>query len=360
MLNRRNFLKTTTLATAASAFPLLCTAAQPDKKLGIALVGLGSYSTGQLAPALQETKHCELKGIVTGSPRKIPKWQRQYNIKDSNVYSYENMHTIADNPDIDVIYIVVPTALHMKYAVIAANAGKHVWCEKPMAMTADQCQEIIDACNKNKVKLSIGYRMLHEPNTQRLIQYSQQKTYGTIQNITAQAGYMGGGGTGWRYEKAMGGGAMYDMGVYTVNGARNAARMEPIAVSARHILTRPELFKEVDETTQYTLEFPEGVICDGRTSVGENINKLRVDAANGWYELSPMQAYGGVGGTTSDNKVMTPITGRQQTIQMDDDALAIFNNTKVIATGEEGMKDIRIIEAIFASAANGGKRIPLI
>lgn len=360
MFNRRNFLKTTTLATVASAFPLICSAAKPERKLGIALVGLGSYSGGQLAPALQETRNCELRGIVTGSPHKIPDWQKKYNIKDGHVYNYGNMHTIADNPEIDVIYIVVPTALHMKYAVIAANAGKHVWCEKPMAMTADQCQMIIDACSKNKVKLSIGYRMLHEPNTQQLIQYSQKKTYGDIQKITAHACYMGGGGTGWRYKKAMGGGAMYDMGVYTVNGARYAAQMEPIAVSAKHIIDRPELFKEVDETTQYSLEFPDGVICDGLASVGNSSNKLRVDAANGWYELSPMQAYGGVGGTTSDNKVMNPITGRQQTLQMDNDALAIINNTDVMAPGIEGKKDIRIIEAIFASAVDGGKRIALI
>jgi len=361
MLNRRDFLKNTSLAAFASTYPLICNAIPPAKKsIGVALVGLGGYSSGQLAPALLETAHCHLAGIVTGSPHKIPEWQKKYGIKDANVYNYENMHTIANNDDIDVVYIVVPTALHMKYAVIAANAGKHVWCEKPMAMTEDQCQMIINTCRENKVKLSIGYRMLHEPNTQQLIQYSKDKTYGAIQSITAHSGYKGGGGTGWRYEKAMGGGAMYDMGVYAVNGARYATQMEPIAVSAQHIIHRPELFKEVDETTQFTLEFPNGVICDGRTSVGENINVIRVDAADGWYELSPMQSYRGVGGTTSDKKVMTPITGRQQTLQMDNDALAIINNTDVIAPGQEGRKDIRIIEAIFESAASGGHRISLV
>lgn len=361
MINRRQFLKSTGIAAAASTFPFICSSRPSEKKsLGVALVGLGSYSAGQLAPALLETTHCHLAGIVTGSPHKIPEWQKKYGIKDSNVYNYENMHTMADNDDIDVVYVVVPTALHMKYAVIGANAGKHIWCEKPMAMTADQCQSIIDVCKKNDVKLSIGYRMLHEPNTQQLIQYSKLKSYGDIKSITAHAGYQGGGGSGWRYEKAMGGGAMYDMGVYAVNGARYAAQMEPIAVSARHIISRPELFKEVDETTQFTLEFPNGVICDGRTSVGENINQLKVNATDGWYQLSPMQAYGGVGGDTSDGQIMTPIRGRQQTLQMDDDALAIINDRVVMAPGDEGQKDIRIIEAIFRSAANDGERIPLV
>ncbi len=125
MLNRRDFLKTTTLATAASAFPLICaTSKAPKRNLGVALVGLGYYSSAELAPALLEANHCHLAAIVTGSAHKIPEWQKKYGIKDSNVYNYENMHTMADNPNIDVVYVVVPTALHMKYAVIAAAAGK--------------------------------------------------------------------------------------------------------------------------------------------------------------------------------------------------------------------------------------------
>ena len=105
-----------------------------NRKVGVALVGLGGYSSNQLAPALQLTQHCELRGIVTGSPEKIPQWQEKYGIKDANVYSYDNMHTLADNPDIDVVYVVTPPSLHKKYSIIGANAGKHVWCEKPMAM----------------------------------------------------------------------------------------------------------------------------------------------------------------------------------------------------------------------------------
>jgi len=116
------------------------------KKLGVALVGLGYYSTDLLAPALQQTSYCELRGIVTGSPEKIPVWKQRYGIKDSNIYNYQNMHQIADNDEIDVIYIVLPTGLHAEYAIKAANTGKHVWCEKPMARTAKECQEIIDAC----------------------------------------------------------------------------------------------------------------------------------------------------------------------------------------------------------------------
>ncbi len=323
-------------------------------KLGIALVGLGSYSTGQIAPALQLTDHCELRGIVTGSPEKIPVWQEKYNISDAGVYSYETMHEIADNDDIDVIYIVVPTGLHMKYAIKAAEAGKHVWCEKPMAIDAAQCQAIIDACAKNKVRLSIGYRMLHEPNMQEVIKLTKDQTFGKVQAMFAAAGYAGGVGTGWRYQKELGGGALYDMGVYTINALRHASLMEPISVlSAQVSTTRPEAFHEVDETTEYILEFPNGIKASGKTSVGENVNILQVSCEDGSYMLSPMQSYNGVRGERSDGvKIFTPIES-QQAKQMDDDALAILNNQDFIATGYDGLKDVRIINAIQKSAATG-------
>lgn len=150
--SRRSFIKTAgAVSLVLSAAPAVFSSIiipRNKNKLGVALVGLGYYSTDLLAPALQLTQYCELKGIVTGSPWKIPVWQKKYNIEDKNVYNYENMHQIANNPDIDVIYIVLPTGLHSKYSIVAANAGKHVWCEKPMARTAAECEAIIDACKR--------------------------------------------------------------------------------------------------------------------------------------------------------------------------------------------------------------------
>lgn len=362
-LNRRSFLSTTGAFIAYSSL-VSCQAGKsktknPSKKsLGIALVGLGSYSRGQLAPALQLTKHCHLAGIVTGSPEKIPIWQEKYNIADENVYNYDNMGDIANNDQIDVIYIVVPTGVHAKYAIKAAKTGKHVWCEKPMAMDVEECQQIISACATNKVRLAIGYRMKHESNTKKLISFKHSKPYGEINSVFAEACYAGGQPSGWRAVKAMGGGAMYDMGVYTVNGIIYATGQEPIAVSsAKHIIHRPEMFKEVDEETIYELEFASGIKVKGRTSVGKPGNQLRVDCENGWYKLSPMQAYNGVVGETSDGIQLDTFVESQQAIQMDDDALAIMNDAPFIATGQEGMRDIGIIEAIFKSAASGERVI---
>jgi glucose-fructose oxidoreductase len=355
-LNRRSFLKKSataaTVVAGTSAFANIIVPRQKDK-LGVALVGLGYYSTDILAPALQLTRNCELTGIVTGSPEKIPVWQDRYGIADANVYNYENMHTIENNEAIDVIYIVLPTGLHSKYSVIAAEAGKHVWCEKPMARTVAECQSIIDACRKNKRFLSIGYRMQHEPNTQTVMEWAKSKPYGSIQTIKAEAGYREGRRNHWKMKKDMGGGAMYDMGVYPLNAARYSSGEEPIAVTARHENERKEMFKEVDETTYFKLEFPSGATANCMTSFGRGANELRIDCEKGWYELKPFQAYNGVKGRASDGTLLNKTVNNQQANQMDNDARAIQNNTKPLVPGEEGLKDIAIVEKVYESAAKG-------
>jgi len=153
----------------------------------------------------------------------------------------------------------------------------------------------------------------------------------------------------------MGGGAMYDMGVYTVNGIRYATGMDAVEViSAEHIIDRPHLFKEVDETTVYTLKLSNGLIANGMASVGRPDNKLQVTCETGWYNLSPMQSYNGVIGERSDGKKDLQVyVENQQSLQMDDDALAIINNTDVMCPGIEGLKDVHIIEGIFKAAETG-------
>lgn len=355
-LKRRDFIKKTVTATsmvALSGTTFANIIVPKKRKLGVALMGLGYYSRDLLAPALQLTEHCELRGIVTGTPSKIPLWQKQYGLKDQNVYSYENLHQIANNEDIDVVYVVLPNSMHAEYAVKVANAGKHVWCEKPMARTVKECQSIIDACNKNKRYLSIGYRMQHEPNTQKIIEWAASKPYGKIQTLTAEAGFYNGSTNHWKLQKAMGGGAMYDMGVYSLNAARYVTGEEPIAVTASISTTRPEIYTEVDETTIFQLEFRSGAIANCKTSFGDNLNTLKVNCADGWYGLSPFQAYNGIKGETSDGKKLNTPIQNEQAKQMDDDALAIMNKTSVMVPGEEGLKDIRVVEAIYQSAREG-------
>ncbi len=360
--SRREFLKHAgaTVAASTMGFPSVLLPDR-DEPLGVALCGLGNYATTQLAPGLQKTDHCELRGIVTGSPEKIPRWQQQYDIPDQNVYSYETLPDIANNDDLDVVYIVTPPGVHARDAIKAANAGKHVWCEKPMAMDAAECRAVIDAAEKNGVQLTIGYRVQHEPNTQTIIRYGEEETYGAVTSVETGAGYDGAhpDPDNWRRDAELGGGALYDMGVYPINAARYATGMEPIAVTGRTWSEREEMYSEVPEFAEFTLEFPEGVTAKGETSFGKSTNYLDVECTDGWYRLRPFQSYSGVQGKTSDGTRLPPDPNDQQARQMDNDARAIKNNNDPLVPGEEGLADIRIVRAIMESSEKGGARVEL-
>jgi glucose-fructose oxidoreductase len=363
-ISRRTILKTLAIGGAGiflSPQTLLSACRFKKDRLGVALVGLGYYSTDLLAPALQQTESCYLAGIVTGTPAKAEAWKKQYNIPDKNIYNYSNFDSITNNPDIDVVYVVLPPSMHREYVIRAANAGKHVWCEKPMALTEQECQEMIDACKKNNRSLAIGYRLQHEPNTQEWRKIVNEKLLGKVQGLSCGAGYTEGRTNHWKQKKEMGGGALYDMGVYSIQGARLGAAMEPIAVvSAQISTTRPQIYKNgLDETAVATLEFPGGVTADIKTSFGENINYLNIVCEKGEIGMSPYQSYAGVKGSSPLGEINHPYNVPwQQAKQMDDDALAIMQSKPMQVPGEEGLRDIRIVEAIY-KCANTGQRVSL-
>ena len=360
--SRRTFLKQagSVLAASTVGFPSVLLPDR-DETLGVALCGLGSYAGGQLAPGLQKTEHCELRGIVTGSPEKIPRWQQRYDIPDQNVYSYETLPDIANNDDLDVVYIVTPPGVHARDAIKAAKAGKHVWCEKPMAMDAEECNAVIDAADANDVQLTIGYRLQHEPNNRTVMRYAEEESYGAVQEVKTGAGYDGAhpNPDNWRRDAELGGGALYDMGVYPINAARYATGTEPTAVTGRTWSEREKMYSEVPEFATFELEFPGGVVAKGETSFGKSTNYLDVTYADGWCRLRPFQSYSGVQGRTSDGTRLRPSGRDQQARQMDNDARAIKNDEAPIAPGEEGLADIRIVNAIMESDRQDGARIEL-
>ncbi|WP_207496746.1 Gfo/Idh/MocA family protein [Aridibaculum aurantiacum] len=359
--SRRTFLSDTSWIVGGSLLlPGLLTAhqscaQQESKKLGIALVGLGSYSANQLAPALQETKDCYLAGIVTGTPSKEEEWAKKYNIPQKNIYNYQNFDSIANNKDIDIVYVVLPIAMHKEFTIRAAQAGKHVICEKPMALNAAECQQMIDACKKANRMLSIGYRLHFEPYNQEMMRLGQQKVYGAVKTIDTANGFTyGGDPNAWRLKKALaGGGGLMDMGVYCVQGARYTVGEEPIYVTAREEKTRPELFKEVDETVYFDLEFPGGTIAHGISSYNKSFSYLKAKAERGWFDLTRAFPYRGLEGATIDGPMKFDAHVNQQARQMDDFAQCVKYNKPTRVPGEEGMKDMKVIDAIYRSIASG-------
>lgn len=355
-IERRAFLSTLTWAGAATLFsanPLLASTSPKRDKLGVALVGLGYYSTDLLAPALQLTEKCYLAGIVTGTPAKAESWKTKYNIPDKNIYNYQNFDQIANNPDIDVVYIVLPPSMHKEFVVRAAEAGKHVFCEKPMAPSVVDCEAMIRACKKNKVRLAIGYRCQHDPNIQAVMKIAKEQKFGKVKMISSAAGYFDARTDHWKQKKALGGGVMGDMGVYALQGARLATGEEPVSVFAQASTTRPEIYKEVEETMMFMLDFPSGARASCQTSFGINMNYLQVTYEKGWARLEPQSGYSGNKGGMSDGTMINFPVKSQQAKQMDEDCTALMTNTTLIAPGEEGLRDIRVVEAIYKSVASG-------
>ena len=358
--SRRRFLKDISLGTAAltPAVSYLTAAFEGNSKpkLGIALVGLGSYSSTQLGPALVKTKNCYLAGIVTGTPSKERIWAEKYNIPLKNIYNYENFDKIASNPDIDIVYIVLPVSMHKEFTVRAAQAGKHVISEKPMAISTRDCEEMISACKSAGKKLSIGYRLRFDPYNKEMMRLGQERIYGKPVEIRCANGFLyKDDPNAWRLQKAMaGGGALMDMGIYCIQSARYVTGEEPVYVTAREEKTKPDLFKEVDETVYFDLEFPSGCIAKGTSSFNMELSSLQVKAQQGDYGLSHAYWYSGEEGTSPAGQMnFSPVN--QQVLQMDDFAECIIQNKNTIVPGEMGLQDIKIVEAIYRSIASGKK-----
>ena len=364
--SRRDFLYR--LGIAGLGIPFLSatacgnTSPKPDSmqqkkagKTGIALVGLGGYASGQLAPALLQTQHCHLAGIVTGSPSKIPVWQEKYGIADKNVYNYGNFDTIKDNPDIDIVYVVLPNNLHAEYTIRAAEAGKHVICEKPMAITVADCDRMIAACKQNNVQLSIGYRLHFEPFNKEMMRCGTQKIYGDIKQLSGGFGFKA-GPSQWRLtQKYAGGGPLMDVGIYVIQGMCYTTGMEPIAVTAKEgEKTDFERFKEVEQSLTWQFEFPNGLYADGKTSYNDNYNFLRAEADKGVFELTSAYNYTGQKGSTPSGTMDFPYIN-QQALQMDAFALAVQNNQPSIVPGEMGRRDVKYLQAIYEAMRTGKK-----
>lgn len=360
-LNRRGFIEKSSLGLGALTLGLStsCLAddrrksENQDKKLGMALVGLGYYGK-ILADALQETQNCYLAGLVTGTPSKEKEWQEKYNVKPANTYNYQNFDDIAKNDDIDIVYVVLPNSMHKEFTIRAARAGKHVICEKPMGLNAGECEEMIAACEKAGVKLSIGYRMHFEPTTQEIMRIGKEKVYGDIKFVGASAGYTNNSTDHWKLKKNMGGGCMMDMGVYPLQAARYATGEEPVSVTAQTFANRPKIFNEVDETTTFQLEFPSGAMANLHTSFYTSINYLHVSASNGWYRLDPFSSYRGIKGVSKNGPLDYPVIN-QQAAQMDEVAACVNQNKPMRVPGEEGLKDMIVVDAVYKSLSTGKK-----
>lgn len=367
MKTRRSFIQQVSLTAASLPVLNILNAAcmnttnNDEKTLRVAIMGLGSYGT-RVAEAMKDCKRAKLVGVISGTPSKIANWQKKYNIPEKNCYNYENFDAIKNNPDIDAVYVITPNALHHDEVIRVAKAGKHVICEKPMAINAKEGQEMVDACKANNVKLLVGYRMHFEPHTLEIIRMRNAGDFGKVLFFQGLSGFTIGDPTQWRLNKALaGGGAMMDIGIYSINGSRYMVGEDPVWVTAQETKNNPQKFKEgVDETIQFQLGFPGGAVASCLSTYNmNNLDRFFLNGDKGFAELLPATGYGPIRGRTNKGEIDAPVV-THQTVQMDAMAGIILNNEKPVVPvdGEEAVKDLKIIDAIY-EACKTSNTIPL-
>jgi predicted dehydrogenase len=334
-----------------------------DERNGFAIVGLGRLSIDQILPAFGKSKYAKPVALVSGDRDKAMKLAAQYGIKPTSIYDYVGFERLRENPEVKVIYIVLPNALHAEYVLRGAKIGKHIVCEKPMATSSREAEQMIAACKQANVKLMIAYRQQFEPHNEALRKMVQQGKLGQLRGFIASNSQQQGDPTQWRLRKALaGGGCLPDVGLYCLNASRFLSGQEPVEVFATiHQPKDDPRFTQVEATCSFSLKFSSGYIATCTTSYDVHKSAfLRMEGTTAWAELSPAFGY-------HDNKLtwshledggeiqVTPqIEEKDQfALEMDHFSECILDDKTPRTPGEEGLRDHRIMEAIYESAASG-------
>jgi glucose-fructose oxidoreductase len=355
---RREFLGSLGgLAAGYALAPALRAAEASGKPLGLALCGLGGYSNGELSPALLETKNVKLVAAITGTRAKGEKLAKLHGFDEANIYSYDQWDKVAANKAIDIVYVVTPPGIHAQNVIAAFGAGKHVICEKPMAVSAAECDTMIAAGKKAGKRLAIGYRLHFDPYHQELVRLAKTKEFGPFMKITTANGF-----TlkkhAWRIEKKLaGGGSLLDMGIYSIHACCMAADANPVSVTAKELpKTQPEFFTEVEQAMEFRLDFANGAVANVWTGYDANRADFLAEAEKGWFKgEKPVFSYRKLNISTSAKGKLDFGIFRQQQRHMDAVAAAFRDEQAISCSGELGRRDMVIIDGIYESIKTGKK-----
>jgi len=383
-LSRRSFLKTAAFAAPAIVGMNSLVRAQSARegKLGIALCGLGGFSKQSIAPELPSAQNVYFAGAITGNAAKGREWAAQYGFPEKNIFSYADMAKLAEAKDIAIVHVVTPNALHAEHSIAAAKAGKHVMCEKPMATTVEQCEAMIAAAKAADVSLGVNYRLHWEPHHVKAVEALRNGAVGDLSNGNYEFSWGYAAGLSdprraatikkWLLDPKMaGGGAMFDTGVYGVQAACMMTGKSPVAVRGMPTTRHRELFpKGVEETMSFELIFDDGFQALCRASYSNNFHQCTTLGHKGMVEVLPGVPTGSVygqsaGGKPNDKRLMInkkeveAANTLQLGVMLDAFARSITDKTSFLSPGEMGLRDVRIIEAIYASVKQGGARVEL-
>ncbi len=336
----------------------------PDS-VGVAIVGIGLLSAGQLLPALTKTKKAHLAALVSGDPAKAKRTAAQYGLSEKAFYSYESYDRLADNKDVEIVYIVLPNSLHAEYTIRAFGAGKHVLCEKPLATTSADGEAMIAAGKVAGRHLMTAYRCHYEPLNLAAMRLMRSGALGKPRIIHANMGKqtrLDVPADKWRLDMAMsGGGALFDMGIYGLNAMRYLLNEEPVALRAwaRTDKSDPR-FQTVEDQIAWQMRFPSGAIGEGSTSFSQpGTMAWQATCENGRIVADPGCFYNGNRLTLVGTRTPAPriVEIDQFARQMDWMADVVRGRAPMVTPGEEGLQDMRLMRAMLESAAKGGATI---
>lgn len=342
-------------------------APSPDplsRKLGVAVVGLGHLSLNEILPGALVSKHVRVTALVSGDKAKARVIAAQYGVPEQNLYDYATFDRLRDNPAVDLVYIVLPNDMHAEFTVRAAQAGKHILCEKPMATTVPDAQRMVAACREADRLLMIAYRMQYDPYHRALIGMARSGEYGPVRAISAMNGQNNADNGQWRHVlKQAGGGSLPDVGLYCLSAARYITGEEPIEISAR--LTQPKddpRFREVEDIVDFSLRFPSGVLASLMCGYSHHeTRELSVMFRDVHVAMDPAFAYQGLSmriarkaGQAQAVETRRFPEKNQFAREMDHFAECIRAGRLPHTPGEEGLQDQRLIATIYEAARGGG------
>ncbi len=358
-INRRKFTRTVAAGAVLAPFVRSLRAQeQTGQRLRYCIVGLGRISMDHFMPACKMSQKSQVTAFVSGHRAKADKLAGDYNVPAKNIYSYENFEEIAHNSEIDAVYIALPNSMHAEYTIRAANARKHVLCEKPMATSLKESQAMVDACKAAGKKLMIAYRCQYEPVNLHAIELIHGGELGTIQAIESANGFNERAGE-WRLNKKLaGGGPLMDVGIYSLNACRYLTGEEPVHLEGYcTVVDKDGRFREVEENCGWTMRFPSGVVASCNTTYGANMEGfIRVHGSKGVLHMEPAFSYEGIH-LKAEIKGQPPIDQpstykdpAQFVTEADYFADCVFTNKQPKSDGEEGLRDMRYTAEIYKSA----------
>jgi predicted dehydrogenase len=324
------------------------------KAIRYAIVGLGHIAQVAVLPAFTHARrNSRLTALVSDDRAKLKTVAKKYRVPET--YSYDEYERCLEQ--VDAVYIALPNSMHAEYTIRAAEAGVHVLCEKPMAVTAEECERMIAACRKHQVKLMIAYRLHFEQINLEAIDLVRRGRIGdpTFFNSSFAMRVRQGD---IRTKKRLGGGTLYDIGVYCINAARNLFRAEPTEVMAVSVNSGAARVEEIDESTGALLRFEEGRVAAFVTSFNAaDIGSYQIVGTKGHLHVDPAYEYAEglgyeltIGGKTTRKRIGKRDQFAPELLYFSD---CILKNREPEPSGEEGLQDVRIVQALYESAETG-------